>query len=428
MVKRKCVRGWPCGNTCITRKKKCRSNLNEEGKKLIETYTEYINRLQEFKKITELPKPQDINRLDSQDVLKSLNLKEGQRVGIDEIRNRLPINEKEDQDKLIRRIIEEDYIQGHGYNPRALNSPEKANSPIEFSIYIEEIGETLDVRIDAVEITSKGEKLLKNPGILRNPVNPDYQKNTTSRHIQKEREELLKNSLGEENFNGITNAIRKELKNFEPIIYISDFTVERIKNQPEQRIKTQFETDTSGGRLDTTKRKQAEENLFGYPQNTTNVVNRPIYTAFQRKPTKYDNTFVQYGDKAFRVNVPRNQITTMFGDSLGAHNQGIDPEDLGNGGATNPDNFSLSSIMSGIFVIENKLKEDIKEDLKNKNYKNIANKIIDYYNSDGRFIEAQIHTPVTLNMLEEIGSYKPPNREGILRNNRRVRELLSEIE
>ena len=45
MVKRKCVRGWACGNSCITRKKKCRSNLNEEGRKLIETFSQYIVRL-----------------------------------------------------------------------------------------------------------------------------------------------------------------------------------------------------------------------------------------------------------------------------------------------------------------------------------------------------------------------------------------------
>ena len=45
MVKRKCVRGWPCGNSCITRKKKCRSNLNEDGRKLVETFSQYIVRL-----------------------------------------------------------------------------------------------------------------------------------------------------------------------------------------------------------------------------------------------------------------------------------------------------------------------------------------------------------------------------------------------
>lgn len=46
MVKKKCRIGWGCGGTCISRKKLCRSNLDQNEKKIVESFTQYVKRLQ----------------------------------------------------------------------------------------------------------------------------------------------------------------------------------------------------------------------------------------------------------------------------------------------------------------------------------------------------------------------------------------------
>ena len=45
MAKKKCSRGWGCGNSCISRTKTCRSNLDANGKKIVENFTQQLLRL-----------------------------------------------------------------------------------------------------------------------------------------------------------------------------------------------------------------------------------------------------------------------------------------------------------------------------------------------------------------------------------------------
>ena len=47
MAKKQCNKGWGCGGSCISRKKTCRSNLGQEGKLLVENFSQYISRLGE---------------------------------------------------------------------------------------------------------------------------------------------------------------------------------------------------------------------------------------------------------------------------------------------------------------------------------------------------------------------------------------------
>lgn len=79
MTKKKCKKGWGCGNSCISRTRKCRSNTNDEGKKLIETFSQYINRTQEPGEMTgpllptvAIAKEADISKFNSiaQDIIK----------------------------------------------------------------------------------------------------------------------------------------------------------------------------------------------------------------------------------------------------------------------------------------------------------------------------------------------------------------------
>lgn len=47
MAKKKCVKGYGCGNACIARTRTCKSNTDGEGKKITETFQQYIARLGE---------------------------------------------------------------------------------------------------------------------------------------------------------------------------------------------------------------------------------------------------------------------------------------------------------------------------------------------------------------------------------------------
>ena len=47
MAKKKCNKGWGCGGSCISRKKSCKSNLDQEGKKIVENFTSFLKRVSE---------------------------------------------------------------------------------------------------------------------------------------------------------------------------------------------------------------------------------------------------------------------------------------------------------------------------------------------------------------------------------------------
>lgn len=44
--KKKCTSGFSCGRSCIQRSRTCRSNLGANGKKVVENYTQFLNRIQ----------------------------------------------------------------------------------------------------------------------------------------------------------------------------------------------------------------------------------------------------------------------------------------------------------------------------------------------------------------------------------------------
>lgn len=45
MVKKICKQGWGCGSTCISRTKKCRSEMGSDGKVMVENFAQYIARV-----------------------------------------------------------------------------------------------------------------------------------------------------------------------------------------------------------------------------------------------------------------------------------------------------------------------------------------------------------------------------------------------
>ncbi len=44
--KKTCKKGFPCGKSCISKSRKCRSNLDGRGKKIVETYLSFLNRVE----------------------------------------------------------------------------------------------------------------------------------------------------------------------------------------------------------------------------------------------------------------------------------------------------------------------------------------------------------------------------------------------
>ena len=60
--RKKCNKGYGCGNSCISRKRTCKSNVGQDGKKLVENFTQYLQRLEAEDKIAKT-----IDRANEQD-------------------------------------------------------------------------------------------------------------------------------------------------------------------------------------------------------------------------------------------------------------------------------------------------------------------------------------------------------------------------
>lgn len=54
--KKQCKKGFDCGRTCINKKRTCRSNLGPTGKKLVENYAQFVERISKQKAAASPPK------------------------------------------------------------------------------------------------------------------------------------------------------------------------------------------------------------------------------------------------------------------------------------------------------------------------------------------------------------------------------------
>lgn len=109
----------------------------------------------------------------------------------------------------------------------------------------------------------------------------------------------------QEEVNRRTLAVRARFEGAEKII-------------AEGRFKSQFETQTSGGKLDNMFRGSAEESGFGYPEKL-DPMKRPIYGYFaDLTDPKESLSTTQYGGVRFIVkNEVRDRTTVSWDDSLG---------------------------------------------------------------------------------------------------------------
>lgn len=133
MTKKKCNKGWGCGGACISRKKTCKSNLDISGKKLVEDFTQYLQRMSAEDKISKTVDTvqrgdQQIERAVSSLNLKGLRKKATQQRTIQEALKNVTLVTAP---KVSTIIPEEDKFtfRGKDINLRELAEADKRDSP-----------------------------------------------------------------------------------------------------------------------------------------------------------------------------------------------------------------------------------------------------------------------------------------------------------
>lgn len=129
---------------------------------------------------------------------------------------------------------------------------------------------------------------------------------------------MLKNANPGKSLNEIESAyvkaFQEEIDKSHIMIRIDHSILDKIVK--EGRLKTQFETKTSKGILDTERRAQVEFNLFGIKSNAS-PSERPIY-GFMREESYGNYAVKQYGNIVFVLkDEVKDRATITMGDSLG---------------------------------------------------------------------------------------------------------------
>lgn len=124
------------------------------------------------------------------------------------------------------------------------------------------------------------------------------------------------------------NHLQSEVNDSHPCIRVRGHVLHSILDDPHGRVKSQFETNDSGGVLDHDQRGRYEETAFGYPHRESWELGehdekhpdhaRPIYGYLAHDPVR--NTLAsQYGEHTLVLHKPSvwHRTTVTAGDSLG---------------------------------------------------------------------------------------------------------------
>lgn len=109
--------------------------------------------------------------------------------------------------------------------------------------------------------------------------------------------------------------IRKNIGSAHPAIAVSRHGLQMIAHSG--RVKSQFETHTSGGLLDPDERADVEHKYFGYPKDLP-VHARPIYGYLTHNPLAQHPGASMYGDHTLILHRPRvfHRTSAFIGDTL----------------------------------------------------------------------------------------------------------------
>jgi SPP1 gp7 family putative phage head morphogenesis protein len=157
----------------------------------------------------------------------------------------------------------------------------------------------------------------KKPSI-KTKVSTTYEKDFVKQHGMAMEEWAEKQGLSLEEYKTKINALlKKELQGTEVVVRVPHGVVEKIIK--DGRIKSQFETGFSLGRMDKAARAKFEETAFGYKTNLA-PKKRPIY-GYVRKSIKgvEDSTLVrtsasQYGNTVIKLKKSAYNRVTITGD------------------------------------------------------------------------------------------------------------------
>lgn len=406
--KRVCKSGWSCGMSCISRKKACKKNLtNAAGKAIAEKYADYVKRLAgsgaggSGEKPVEKPKYDE----DSQTLTidgKQIKVRPGPWA-----KGELTTMTPEELAKAINSIDKDGEIRGRKAGVREYLSDPKTNQMAATEVFINKNGEM------SIKDGRHRAKLLEEMGIKNIPVTverepapkaapepaPKAEKKVftsgETADYKRTREEMgivWRQAIGEENLKLVEQELQNRIKDRVPVVYINKETIDLIRSQEEQRLKNQFETNTSGGLLNKQARVIGEDQRLGVPSDTPGT-QRPIYTGFQDPSKGFDNRYRNYGDQAYKINgLTEKDYTFTFDDSL----------QQGTFVAVGSKSGDLSSAMPlDEFVLDMVVPNytDGKTKMTKEEVTNMVEEIVE----NNYYMEAQIYTNVTLDMLELIG-------------------------
>jgi hypothetical protein len=125
----------------------------------------------------------------------------------------------------------------------------------------------------------------------------------------------------EHGFDRAERHIQRSIHKALPAIAISQHALGQVLNSG--RVKSQFETYTSGGAMEPESRAAVEHKFFGYPHDLPNHA-RPIYGYLTHNPTVAHAGVQAYGEHSLILHKPRiwHRTSAYVGDTLDHQNTG----------------------------------------------------------------------------------------------------------
>ena len=346
MAKKKCVKGWGCGNSCISRVRKCRSNLSDEGKKIVETFMQYVQRTQEPGDLADEPKPKKkFGKIENPELLE-------------------PSKPEKEFSKGLKPFGETETYKN--------NKENRKNRLIE-ELGSEELYNQVSERISQIFDESGYEPVVYMSGHVLNLI-ADAPPG----------EQRLKNQFETGSSGGALNeASRRTVEDFS-LGFKSGFDLD-----PNGVPKDDIETHPQGGEL-----------IKG-PEDPLASRDRPIYTGFQPGDKARFNTYGQYGNVAVKIKGLKPGDYTITGnDSLNSFSKSrafSTPDKIS---AQTRKNFDIASMNTDLVDQPGQLKE--LAGFHGGDPDAIAKSMIDDAWEGGGYFEAQIMREITPDMMEII--------------------------
>ena len=119
----------------------------------------------------------------------------------------------------------------------------------------------------------------------------------------------------------VERHLRRTVDKALPAVAVTEHSLHQILHSG--RMKSQFETHTSGGALAPETRASVEHQFFGYPHDLPHHA-RPIYGYLTHDPSVHHNAIASYGEHALVLHRPRtwHRTSVFVGDTLDQRHEG----------------------------------------------------------------------------------------------------------